>query len=266
MIILQSLYMSLMQYDKAIQYGKKAVDLARESGESAPLLNALNNLVISYTEQNQTTAAKRLYEEGLSIAIKTSNKAMEAILLNNLCEIAIKEKEYGLLKLYGEKSLALNTELENNGAAAEAMLALSVYYLKAEKFAAAERLALHSLDIAQKINRLESRTLALGMLSSIAFATGKYDKAFDYQSEKTKIEAGVFNESLQEKEAGLRIRYQPNNDETPILTRREREVLVLIAEGLTNNEIAQNFSSRLPPLIRTGKISWQSLQRKIRLH
>jgi DNA-binding CsgD family transcriptional regulator len=38
-------------------------------------------------------------------------------------------------------------------------------------------------------------------------------------------------------EAALSIR-KNNGDEAPVLTRREKEVLELIAEGMTNNEIA----------------------------
>ena len=34
-----------------------------------------------------------------------------------------------------------------------------------------------------------------------------------------------------------------NDSNTSVLTRREKEVLELIADGMTNNEIAQNFLS-----------------------
>jgi tetratricopeptide (TPR) repeat protein len=47
---LQSLYYTLMQFDKAIVYGKKAVDLARKLDNQMTLCTSLSNLGLSYME------------------------------------------------------------------------------------------------------------------------------------------------------------------------------------------------------------------------
>lgn len=64
---LQSLYMSLMQYDKAIFHGEKAVALGRRLENKQSLVNALNNLGLSYVEVNRTGDAKRFIKKGLTL-------------------------------------------------------------------------------------------------------------------------------------------------------------------------------------------------------
>lgn len=213
---LQSLYMSLMQYDKAIQYGTKAVELGRKLKDKTPLLNVLNNLGLSYTELGRLQDAKRLYDEALAIAIGNGNKSGEAIVLNNLCEIAQRENKIDLLKYYADRALRLNTELADSGGIMGSKLALSVYFLNNKDFVKAQNLALEVLDIAGKQNLLEGKALALGMLSNIAFAAGDIRKGFDFYYQRAKVESAVFSESLKQKEAGMRIKYETEKKESLI--------------------------------------------------
>lgn len=54
------------------------------------------------------------------------------------------------------------------------------------------------------------------------------------------IEVVANGKSFLSNEAALSLRSKENND-APVITRREKEVLELIAEGLTNNEVAQKL-------------------------
>ena len=58
---LQSLYMTLGQYDKAISYGTRAVELARKLDEKSALATALTNLGLSYTETNRVEEIGRAH-------------------------------------------------------------------------------------------------------------------------------------------------------------------------------------------------------------
>ena len=131
---LQSLYMSLMQYDKAILHGEKAVALGRRLENKQPLVNALNNLGLSYVEVNRTDDAKKVYKEGLDIATRINYRAVEAMLLNNLADIAIREGEYELAGTYGQRSLSIGNELEDDGTVMNAKTILACYYLYKNDF------------------------------------------------------------------------------------------------------------------------------------
>ena len=54
------------------------------------------------------------------------------------------------------------------------------------------------------------------------------------------IEIVASGKTFLSNEAALSLRSKDNND-APVITRREKEVLALIAEGMTNNEVAQKL-------------------------
>ncbi len=213
---LQSLYMTLGQYDKAIQFGTKAVELARKLEDKAPLIFGLNNLGLSYTELGRYNEAKKIFSEAYQTATAVGNKSGQAMLLNNLSDIAIKENHFDLVKSYAEKSIQLNTELEDDGGLVGAKTALAAYYLSVNDFAKAEKLASEALKLSVNQNLLEGKPVALGMLSNIAFAAHDFKKGFDYATQKSKFENGVFTQSLQEKEATIRIRYETEKKDNQI--------------------------------------------------
>ena len=213
---LQALYQSLMQYDKAITYGKKAVSLGRKLDNKSPLINALNNLGVSYKELGLLGEASRLFQESYQLAVQTENKLIEAIVLNNLCDISIRQQRYDDLKKYADRAIQLHTELEDDDVLAGAKIGLAAYYLHSKDLGQAKVLATEALRLSTTKNLLEARVSALQMLSNISFASGDIPKGFDYLFDQSKFESEVFNESLKEKETGMRIRYETEQKEAQI--------------------------------------------------
>jgi two-component system, NarL family, sensor kinase len=217
---LQTLYLTLGQYDKAIQYGNKAVALARKLDDKSSLATGLSNLGLSYSETDRLQEAKKIFREALEIAETTNNKSIQAIVLNNLSDIAIKESQFDLLKEYANRSIALSVELEDDGSLISGKLSMAAYLMSQGDFAAAQQYGLSALELAEKQNLLEGKTTSLGMLSAIAFSRQDYKKGFEYYYRKMAFETKVFNESLQQKEAALRIRYETEKKDTQILLQR----------------------------------------------
>jgi len=214
---LQSLYMTLGKYDLAIMYGEKAIALAREVNDKGQLANALTNLGLSYSDQGKTAKAKKLFNEALAVAKMDDNKSIEAIALNNLSDLAIRENNFNLLKTYGERSAQLATEMQDDGTLSGAKLSLAVYYLSISEYNKAKQLADEALILSQKQNLTEGKTTALGILSAIAFATQDYKKGFQHFYERENAQAKVFTESMQQKEANMRIKYETAKKDAQLL-------------------------------------------------
>jgi two-component system NarL family sensor kinase len=213
---LQSVYMTLMQYEKAIQYGEKAVSISRNMNDRQNLVAALNNLGLSYLEVNREADAKKAYQEGLETASQIGNRALEAMLLNNLSEIAIREGNYDSILSYANRSIQIASELEDGGTRMYANMALAAYYVYTKAFHQAEKKATEALQIAEKLNLPDGKIGALGLLSKIAFATGQFKKGFNYDLQKSRLETEVFNESVKQREAGWRIRLETENKDTQL--------------------------------------------------
>ncbi|MGG9960553.1 tetratricopeptide repeat protein [Ferruginibacter sp. SUN106] len=214
---LQSLYMTLGQYDKAIEYGNKAVSLARKINDKGQLANALSNLGLSYAGLDKLADAKKLFNEAIAIAKTDENKSLEAVGLNNLSDIAIKEGNFEILQTYGERSVQLAGEMGDDGTMVGAKLVLAVYHLSKRNYVQAQSLANEALQLAQKQNLLEGRSTSLGMLSNIAFAMQDYKKGFQYFYERDDAQAKAFNESMQQKEVATRIKYETEKKDNQIL-------------------------------------------------
>ena len=153
------------------------------------------------------------------------------MVLNNLSDIAIKENQFDRLKAYAERSIALAGELEDDGTMISGKLSLAAYLLSRGEYEAAEEQALAALALSEKQNLLEGKTTSLGMLSAIAFSRQDYKKGFEYYYRKMDFENKVFNESLQQKEADLRIRYETEKKDNQIRLQHseiQRKTLLII--------------------------------------
>ena len=64
---LQGTYLMLKQYEKAIEFGVKAVETGRKLTDKNPLISALTNLANCYGEMGKLLEAKQLYNEAINL-------------------------------------------------------------------------------------------------------------------------------------------------------------------------------------------------------
>lgn len=232
---LQGTYLMLKQYDKAIEYGKKAIEAGKKLEDKDPLISAMTNLANCYGEVGKYAEAKQLYNEAIKIAEEINNKSIQAMAYEGLVDIAYKEGQVELGKSYAEKSLALHTETQNAFGIMAAKQALSKYYLSKRDFITARRYGLEALEIAKEEKFLEAKAQVLTTLSAISFASGAFDIAFLYEIESKKALENIFTEAVAQKDAQMRIKYETEKKDNQLklqeATIRQKDTLNYIAIG-----------------------------------
>ena len=213
---LQVLYMTLAQYDKAIYYGEKAVSAGRKLGDKNSLSTALNNLALSYMEVNRMQNAKQVLIEAIDISKTIDNKSVEGSALNNLGEIAIREGEFDLLKKYGEQSLQINQQINSEENIATSNVCLAIYYQSHNDFIKAKEYAMVALKISEQNNLLSEKSQCMKILSNIFFSMNDFIQGYSYYYKSQKIDGEIFNESLAQKEAALKVKYETEKKEIQI--------------------------------------------------
>ena len=213
---LQSLYMSMTQYDKAVEYGEKAVALSRKYQKMEDLATSLNNLGLSYVELDHVDDAKRVYKEGLEITRKIGYQSVEAMLLNNLSDILLREGRFEEAGANAFKVLEINKKLRDSGTIMNANTVLANYYLSKQEYDKAEQLANKVLAFADQQSLDDGRINAYNMLARIAFARKEFAKGIQYQFQEHKATEAVFNESVKQREAGWRVRYETEKKDAQI--------------------------------------------------
>jgi len=213
---LQVLYMTLAQYDKAIMYGEKAVSVGRKLKNKDPLAVALNNLALSYMEVNRMENAKQVLMEAIAISKTIDNKSVEGSALNNLGDIAIREGAFDLLKKYGEQSLQIHQQINSTEGIAISTLSLAIYYQSHKEFNKAKEYALSALKISEENNFLSEKSQCMKILSNIFFSMNDFAKGYSYSLNSQKTDGEIFNESLAQKEAALKVKYETEKKEIQI--------------------------------------------------
>jgi len=214
---LQVLYMTMGQYDKAIYYGEKAVQQAKELKNNQFLSVALNNLALSYMEIDSLTEnAKQVLEESIQASAAIENFSAMAAAYNNLSGIAINQEKYELAASYARKSLVSNEQLNSDENKAISLRALSIYYLHTKDFPKAKYYADSSLRLTERTNSLSEKGQNYRVQTIIAYASGDLIGGGRYFRLSDKIFAQIFNESLLEKEASMRIRFETEKKELHI--------------------------------------------------
>lgn len=219
---LQSLYMSMAQYDKAVQYGEKSVAIARKFKSDEDLATSLNNLGLSYVELNRINDARKVYREGLELARKIGFKQLEAMFLNNLSDILLREGRFDEAGANAFKVLDINKKLPDSGILMNANTILANYYLSKEEYEKAEQLANGILAFSEQQSFDDGKINAFNMLARIAFAKKEFAKGIQYQFLEHKAEEAVLNESIKQREAGWRVRFETEKKDAQLLVQHSQ--------------------------------------------
>lgn len=228
-------YVMLKQYDKAIGYGLKAIELGRKMEDKNIVIGAMVNLANAYGEVKKIPEAKKLYAEAVSIAKSLNSIGVEAMAYEGLGDIALLEENYELQREYAEKAIALHTQIQNGYGLAAAHQSLAVYYLYKQDNAKAKKHALEALRIAEESDNIETKAEVLATLSAIALSAHEFSEAFKLGRESEAIKEKIFSESVADKDAQLRVKYETEKKDTQLqlqqATIRQKNTLNYILIG-----------------------------------
>ncbi len=243
-------YFFRAQYDKAIEYFSKTLELDRESGDSSAIAISLNNLGMVYSRWGKHELALRFYNDALSY---TSTESKKAIKLSNIgmayyhmkeydralqflndalkidtkyrqeIKIGIRKNEIGTILAakgqYDESIRLLEEALEifkKAGISDSQCIVLSDIgdiYRKTGQKAKAEASYIESAKIASEFNQLQNLGRNYKGLYEMAEEKGDFRKAFTYYKLFTKANDSVFNIQKHEQIARFEILYETGKKE-----------------------------------------------------
>lgn len=214
---LQVLYMTMGQYDKAIAYGEKAVQQGRELKNNNLLSISLNNLALSYMEIDslQDKAIDAL-KESIVASQLSNNISAQAAAYNNLSGIAINQLKFDEAEGYARKSLKVNEQFGSDESAAIALRALAICFLQKKDFVKAKVYVDSSMRLSERTNNTAEVGQNLRIQTILAYASGDLVAGAKYFKQAEKIFATVFNKTLVDKEAELRIKFETEKKELQI--------------------------------------------------
>ncbi len=213
---LQGLYWQMAQYDKAIGFGEKAVQLSRQLHTPYELAKSLSNLSISYLAKSMQPKALPLLTEALEIARSLGNNNLESTILLNMSDILLVSGDYEKAKQYIDRSILLYSRIGSKDGEAISLRALAIYYLQKKDFSNAQKLASASAIMAKKNGRALDHAEAIHILSSVAFASGDMRLGDQYYRQYGDSIKSLVKKLLSQKSADLEKKYETEKKETQI--------------------------------------------------
>jgi predicted ATPase len=112
MVFLGGLFMEdPLEYLQGIALCTQGLEVFRKLEDKPGTACALNNLGELARLQGDYEAARRYYEESLSVTIETGERQREAIMFSNLCYIAYHQQNYKLAMQFAQRSIIVAREL-----------------------------------------------------------------------------------------------------------------------------------------------------------
>ncbi|MDP8226552.1 MAG: CHAT domain-containing protein, partial [Candidatus Celaenobacter polaris] len=146
-----SVYQSWEQYDKAIEYYRKALAITEELGMKEGIARVLNNIGSVYQSWEQYDKAIEYYRKALAIDEELSRKEGIAIRLNNIGLVYESWGQYDKAIEYYRKALTINEELGGKGDIALNLNNIGSSYFELKKYKEAEYNFNKSIEIKEKL-------------------------------------------------------------------------------------------------------------------
>lgn len=107
-----TVYYSQKNYDKALEFFKKSMEISEESGDKSTLSSSYQNIGNIYSDLNKEKLAVHYFEQSLKIKLETGDKRGIASAYVNMGQTLKKEKNY--IKNKNQLLLALDISREIN--------------------------------------------------------------------------------------------------------------------------------------------------------
>lgn len=258
LVNLGDMYTKLKNYSTAIDYYNKSVDWFKILNDKQNLAAVYNNLGNLFNQQNNSKSAVVYFEKALELAAYSNEQNFKVIIAKNLSSIhesmGNSEKALKYRKLYDTYKEEVISVAEN------------VKFLEIDKSLEVSKKEKQLAMQDQKINAMETSRIWLYVVLSMLLITAVFLYVLNQKRIKKQrtLEQNILSisnqiESLKSENHNLRDellltakelsslnqKYTGNKEKLPDgltpLSKREFEVLLFIAEGLTDKEISEKI-------------------------
>jgi tetratricopeptide (TPR) repeat protein len=189
-------------YDKAIIYYTKSLNIQEEIGDKSGIANALNNIGIIYKRQGDYDTAIEYYTKSLKIRKESDlldeqpgGKKQIAKTLNNIGHIYKRKGDYAKAIDYYAQSLSIREEIGDKKGIASTIGAIGLIYKHQGDLDKAIEYCNRSLVIGEEIKDISGIANSLNSLGLINNEQGNYAQAIEYHTKSLIIEEGIGNKS-----------------------------------------------------------------------
>lgn len=170
-------YFNLSDYDKAIGYHMKAIEVVSFSGDSIDYLNPLVNIANVYAEMGNTDVSLSYYKEAFAVSERWGAKAYSASAALNIAIVYSILKEYDLAMSYFRKGLDYMRSIGEKRGVFHALQGVGDVYFEMKEYTLALENYHQSLNIARQIDFKRGVSEGHLRLGKVYKATGRFNEA-----------------------------------------------------------------------------------------
>jgi CHAT domain-containing protein len=188
-------YWSLYNYEKAIEYHRRAIDIASKSKNMQQVAKSWSKLAQLYSESNNPVSSFEALKNSVA-ALETVNDSLE--LANSYNEIAnsyVKAKDYKTGFANFEKAIAIRTAKKDKSALGVSLYDLAYAYHTKGEYKNAEKYYLEALKIKKELKERDGEIYCLSNIGAIEQSVNAdYTKALEYLDQAVAISKEVKDE------------------------------------------------------------------------
>jgi signal transduction histidine kinase len=214
---LMLVYRHAGQFDNAVAYGKKALDLYSQYCPPEKISSPLQNLATVYQAMQQPDKASPFLQKALQVSKKYHNEYDELTETINLADIMLREEPANNHTIdYINRSLFLSKKQEAGESACEALCEAATFYLFHNHTEMAQMYMDSALAVAKKteLNSLTQQCYLL--LSKVAYAAHDYKRAITYDKLLDLTQEEINTANINRSIIDLQTKYETEKKETQI--------------------------------------------------
>lgn len=214
--LLQNLATVMRQYRKGVTYGRKAIRALKQSGDSASLSNAYNNIGLNYINLRLYDSAKYYLKRAAAIAQTTGDAVIQTTNNINLGYIFLLQEDFASMKPYVEKALELSQKNGMPEYEGIALYGLGEYYLSIKEYPTSKKYTAAALTLANQYHFREQKLKLFRLLSNLAFAMQDARSGIHYAHQNELLADSILNESIIKNTIGIEKKFETEKKETQI--------------------------------------------------
>jgi len=237
-------------YSTARTRAAEGLAVARAAGDLGALCISLGGVGFVALRVGELATARRVLEEGVVLQRQIGERNVLAFCLDSLGELATVERHFGEAAVLLHESLGLHRDLGDRAGIAWALARIAALAAAKAQPKRAVQLAGAAANLREALgitlNPMGRATLAQWLVS-LRKSFGVEATRLALREGRVMPEAQVIDLALSVTEApheSLYRRTDGSEQQRTVLSPREQEVAALLADGLSNRQIAQRFGAR----------------------